>query len=65
MHALFEHSAVGRGVSVFARMLLGKVISDVAPDRAIAQASDLVSWCSGGRSRREDELARSSQLHSQ
>jgi hypothetical protein len=57
MQTLFVHSAVWRGVSLFAGMLIGKVLVE-RPSAAANQGSDLVSWCSEARSRREDELAR-------
>jgi hypothetical protein len=54
------HSAFWRGMSVFAGMLLGKVARDHKPPMT-ARNDELVSWCEGARSRREDELARSRQ----
>jgi hypothetical protein len=61
MHALFAHSAFWRGMSVFAGMLMGKVVWDAEPSAAMTREDELVSWCDGARSRREDELARSRQ----
>jgi hypothetical protein len=61
MHALFAHSAFWRGMSVFAGMLMGKVVWDAEPSAAMTREDELVSWWGGARSRREDELARSRQ----
>jgi hypothetical protein len=60
MHTLIAHSAFWRGVSVFAGMLMGKTVWDAKPSVATTHTSGLVSWCQGARSRREDEMARSS-----
>ncbi|WP_155950954.1 MULTISPECIES: hypothetical protein [Rhodanobacter] len=60
MQTLLAHSAFWRGVSLFAGMLLGKIIRDAKPAASPPRnAGDLVSWNPGARSRREDELARS------
>ena len=59
MHTLLAHSAFWRGMAVFAGMLTGKTIRDTQPSKAAARNDELVSWCEGARSRREDELARS------
>lgn len=60
MQTLFEHSAFWRGVSLFAGMLSGKAVQDAKPAKpADRGVGDLVSWCPGAHSRREDELARS------
>ena len=63
MQTLIAHSALWRGGSQFAGMLLIKVAGK-APLNITAEGggSELVSWCSGARSRREDELARSRQM---
>ena len=61
MHTQLAHSAFWRGMSVFAGMLMGKTIRDTKPSLAPAHNDELVSWCEGARSRREDELARSRQ----
>jgi hypothetical protein len=61
MHTLIAHSAFWRGMSVFAGMLLGKIARDAKSSVATTHQDELVSWCKGARSRREDELARSRQ----
>ena len=62
MQTLIAHSALWRGVSQFAGMLLIKVARKAQLNiTAEGGSSELVSWCSGARSRREDELARSRQ----
>ena len=58
MQTLLAHSALWRGVSLFAGMLLGKTIRDTRSVTTLVRADELVSWCAGARSRREDELAR-------
>jgi hypothetical protein len=58
MQTLLAHSAFWRGMSVFAGMLTGKSESDTKPAATAARNVELVSWCEGARSRREDELAR-------
>lgn len=58
MQTLLAHSAFWRGVSLFAGMLLGK-FPVKTPGDEVTDGSSLVSWSSGARSRREDELARS------
>jgi hypothetical protein len=60
MHTLLAHSAFWRGMAVFAGMLFGKAVQDAKP-AAVSRTDELVSWCHGARSRREDELARSRQ----
>lgn len=59
MQTLLAHSAFWRGMSLFAGMLLGKVIRDKRSVTTLVRNDELVSWCAGARSRREDELARS------
>ena len=59
MQTLLAHSAFWRGVSLFAGMLLGKNVRDPNPGIARVRRDELVSWSSGARSRREDELVRS------
>ena len=61
MQTLLAHSAFWRGVSLFAGMLLGKAIRDTRSVTTPVRDDELVSWCAGARSRREDELARSRQ----
>jgi hypothetical protein len=62
MQTLIAHSAFWRGVSLFAGMLSGKTISTAELGTSTDRGTgDLVSWCAGARSRREDELARSRQ----
>jgi hypothetical protein len=61
MQTLIMHSALWRGMSLFAGMLLGKVTLNTRSGIAPVHADVLVSWCSNGRSRREDELARGTQ----
>ena len=62
MQTLTAHSALWRGVSQFAGMLLIKVAGKAQLNITTGgSGSELVSWCSGARSRREDELARSRQ----
>jgi hypothetical protein len=60
MQTLLTHSAFWRGVSLFAGMLIGKLNRD-GIDPMTPVRDELVSWCDGARSRREDELARSRQ----
>jgi hypothetical protein len=60
MQTLLAHSAFWRGVSLFAGMLIGKLHRDIE-DPIAPVRDELVSWCEGARSRREDELARSRQ----
>jgi hypothetical protein len=63
MQTLIAHSAFWRGVSLFAGMLVGKLTTQNAKRRSAPGAEgELVSWCGGARSRREDELARHRQL---
>ena len=62
MQTLIAHSALWRGVSQFAGMLFIKVAGKAQLNiTAEGGSRELVSWCSGARSRREDELARSRQ----
>lgn len=61
MQTFFAHLAVWREFALFAGMLTGKVDGDAKPDTASPEEGDLVSWCAGARSRREDELARARQ----
>jgi hypothetical protein len=61
MQTFFAHPAVWRGVALFAGTLIGKVTGEAKPDTASHQGGNLVSWCAGARSRREDELARARQ----
>ena len=66
MQTLIAHSAMWRGVSQFAGMLWVKVAGNAPLNITAAPCgSELVSWCSAARSRREDELERSrqAQLH--
>ena len=58
MQTLLAHSAFWRGVSLFAGMLVGKIVRDSKLGVAPVRRDELVSWSSGARSRREDELAR-------
>lgn len=59
MHTLIAHSALWRGMSLFAGMLWVPVAKEVGDPDTATDAHELVSWCAGARSRREDELARS------
>ncbi len=59
MQTLFMHSALGRGMLQFAGMLWEKVVRNPESGNTVGHGAELVSWCSIGRSRREDELARS------
>ena len=62
MQTLIAHSALWRGVTQFAGMLWVKVAGEAQLNITAAPGdSELVSWCSTARSRREDELARSRQ----
>jgi hypothetical protein len=58
MQTFFAHPAVGRRYALFAGMLMAKVMKDGTSETPPPKGDDLVSWCSGARSRREDELAR-------
>jgi hypothetical protein len=62
MQTLLGHSAVWRGMLLFAGMLWGKTgLDKTRTDQAQpSRCGALVSWCSDARSRREDEMARSS-----
>ena len=62
MQTLVANSAFWRAISLFAGMLMGKIVWNTKP--AAAACDELVSWCPGARSRREDELARSRQAES-
>jgi hypothetical protein len=62
MQTLLAHSAFWRGVSRFAGMLLGKAIRGASTEPTTNQGDELVSWFSGARSRREDELARQARM---
>lgn len=63
MQTLIAHSAFWRGVLLFAGMLQRKSARDATTVlTGQARGDELVSWCTGARSRREDELARSRQL---
>ncbi len=59
MQTLLAHSAFWRGVALFAGMLLGEIARDSKAGMRLVRRDELVSWSSGARSRREDELARS------
>lgn len=59
MQTLLAHSAFWRGMALFAGMLLGKLARDSKTGMSMVRRDELVSWNSGARSRREDELARS------
>lgn len=61
MQTLFAHPAVWRGFVLFAGTLAAKVAKDARTESPSPEGDDLVSWCSGARSRREDELARQRQ----
>ena len=58
MQTSFEHPAAWRGLLLFAGMLWGKSTRQVKSEIALPMVGDLVSWSSGARSRREDELER-------
>jgi hypothetical protein len=58
MQTLLAHSAFWRGVALFAGMLMGKITLDTKRPSTLGYGGELVSWCGGARSRREDELAR-------
>ncbi len=58
MQTFFAHPAVWRGFALFAGTLIAKVARDARADTPSPKGDDLVSWCSGAKSRREDELAR-------
>jgi hypothetical protein len=62
MQTPFAHPAARRGLLLFAGMLTGKFIKPAKPEAPLSQVGDLVSWRSGARSRREDELERRRQL---
>ncbi|MFC5526899.1 hypothetical protein ACFPPA_14255 [Rhodanobacter ginsengisoli] len=62
MQTLFAHPAVWRGFALFAGTLIGKVTGDAKSDTESPDEGNLVSWCAGARSRREDELARARQV---
>jgi hypothetical protein len=63
MQTLIAHSAFWRGVSLFAGMLVGKIaVQDTKRRSTPGHEGELVSWCGGARSRREDELARHRQI---
>ena len=62
MQTFNAHSAIWHGVVQFAGMLWVKVAGSAQLKITTAHGSELVSWCSGARSRREDELARSRQF---
>jgi len=57
------HSALRRGLRLFAGMLVGSKDSPVLQETVDAR-NDLVSWCSEARTRRGDELARRQHLKS-
>jgi len=61
MQTLFAQPAVWRGFALFAGTLTAKVTKDEIADTLTPEGDDLVSWCSGAKSRREDELARQRQ----
>ncbi|MFA6230741.1 MAG: hypothetical protein WC617_11325 [Rhodanobacter sp.] len=61
MQTLFAHPAAWRGFALFAGTLAAKVATDAGTDISSLKSDDLVSWCSGAKSRREDELARQRQ----
>lgn len=63
MQTMHAGWALRRGLRLFAGMLAGEKARSTAPE-ALAARSDLVSWCSEARTRREDELARSRFLQS-
>jgi hypothetical protein len=63
MQTLIAHSAVWRAVALFAGMLMGKIAWNTRPAGSTG-CGELVSWCAGAQSRREDELARSRQTES-
>lgn len=63
MQTHITHSAVRRGLRLFAGMLAGLKTQPTTHD-ASPPMNDLVSWCSAARTRRGDELARRQHLES-
>ena len=58
MQTLIAHSALWRGIVLFAGTLWVKVAGIAQFDSTPGHVDALVSWSSTARSRREDELAR-------
>lgn len=58
MQTLNAHSALRRGLQLFAGMLAGYKSQPIHTHDATLPSNDLVSWCSEARTRRGDELAR-------
>lgn len=61
MQTLFAHPAVWRGFALFAGTQIVKATKDERAATPSPEGDDLVSWCAGAKSRREDELARQRQ----
>ena len=58
MQTHFAHPAIWRGLSLLVGPLVGRLASGRETGAVRSDRGDLVSWCAGARSRREDELAR-------
>jgi len=65
MHMLLARSALVRGMQLVAGMLAITHTQDANVVKDSLAELKLVSWTSSARSRREDELARSRQLHAE
>lgn len=65
MHMLLARSAIVRGMQLVAGMLTVSIKQDIHQQTVNDTLDEfkLVSWTSSARSRREDELARFSQMH--
>ncbi|RDS84967.1 hypothetical protein DWU98_03215 [Dyella monticola] len=65
MHMLLARSALVRGMQLVAGMLAITHTQDAEVVKDSLSELKLVSWTSSARSRREDELARSHQVHAE
>ena len=64
MHMFLSHVAIWRGLSLVVGVIRSSGARGKKPQDAVLPSADLVSWCDGARSRREDELARMRQAAS-
>lgn len=64
MHMYLSHIAIWRGLSLVVGVIRSSGAGAEKAQDAMSPGTDLVSWCDGARSRREDELARMRQAES-
>jgi hypothetical protein len=65
MHIYLSHIAIWRALSLLVGVIRTSGEGGKKPQDEVPPSTDLVSWCDGARSRREDELARMRQAEPQ